>query len=145
MSAKTLNQVLADNLLELKGVRWKTAKALGESAQIAGNTVANYLKAGTGAEHQYKSTKGKENSATLSNVERLAAALDLPPALLLLDATERKRLIASALKLEADLAEAQCSAEKRRPALEVDAAADPDPEGQSKRKGNPSARAKTHS
>lgn len=103
MTEKTLNQVLADNLLELRGIKWDSPEKLAKDAGIAGNTVRNYLKAATGQDHQYISAKGRENSATLTNIQLLADVLGVPAILLMLDKTSRRKLAAEALILEADL------------------------------------------
>ena len=70
MSKKSANQVLAENLQRLMQARGLSNLALGKKAGIAPNTIANYLNTNP----QITST-GKERSAKLAEVERLAVAL----------------------------------------------------------------------
>ncbi len=81
MAKKSLNQVLAENLNRLFVQRQLTNKALGKKAGVAPNTIANY-RAGNG---EAATASGKERSAKLAEVERIANALGVDPLYLLTD------------------------------------------------------------
>jgi len=78
MQKKTLNQQLAENLALLMTERKLSANQLGKKAGLSPRTLANYLK----TDHNPTDT-GKERSAKLTEVEKLATALDVPSVLLL--------------------------------------------------------------
>lgn len=84
MAAKSLNQVLGENLLALMTARNISANALGPVAGLAPNTIGNYLKAASG-DREVNPTSGKERSAKLAEVEMLAAALNVEVLSLLTD------------------------------------------------------------
>jgi len=70
MAKKSANQILAENLAHFMKARGYSALALGKRAGIAANTVGNYLDT-----TPQVTAKGKERSAKLAEVERLASAL----------------------------------------------------------------------
>jgi transcriptional regulator with XRE-family HTH domain len=70
MPKKSANQILAENLQSLMTEQKYSALALSKRAGIAPNTIGNYLD----TSHQVTS-KGRERSAKLAEVERLAEAL----------------------------------------------------------------------
>jgi transcriptional regulator with XRE-family HTH domain len=70
MPKKTANQILAENLARYMGAAKLSALALSKQAGVAANTIGNYLD----TEPAVTST-GKERSAKLAEVERLARAL----------------------------------------------------------------------
>jgi transcriptional regulator with XRE-family HTH domain len=78
MQKKTLNQQLAENLAALMSERKLSANQLGKKAGLSPRTLANYLK----TDHN-PTDKGKERSAKLTEVEKLAEALNVPSVLLL--------------------------------------------------------------
>ena len=90
---KTLNQVLAEALSALMADKWNQS-SLGKASGVAPNTIANYLK---GSASDFTS-KGKEKSATLANVELLAKALGVSPVMLLMSNAERAELAMEALR-----------------------------------------------
>ncbi len=87
MGSKTLNQVLADTLNRLMTERNLSNYQLGRLAHVAPNTIANYRNA---AGDKFTST-GKERSAKLAEVERIARALHVHPLALLTDPAEHAR------------------------------------------------------
>lgn len=74
MAKLTLNQLLAENLANLMRIKGISANALGASAGLSPRTLANYLK----TDHN-PTAKGKERSAKLTEVEKLASALGVSP------------------------------------------------------------------
>ena len=84
MSKKSLNQLLAESLNRLMESRNLSNLRLGQKARVAPNTIANYRKA-DGTDF---TASGKERSAKLAEVERLAIALDVHPLYLLTDSAE---------------------------------------------------------
>lgn len=82
---KTLNQVLGEALTKIMGERQLSANSLAPRAGVSPRTLANYMK---GAQAKVLTgDQGKERSATLEVVERIAAALGLSPLHLLTDPT----------------------------------------------------------
>jgi predicted transcriptional regulator len=71
---QTLNQRLALNLSRLMSDQELSASSLGKLARIAPNTVGNYLKAASG-EADTTPSRGRERSAKLTEIERIATAL----------------------------------------------------------------------
>lgn len=80
---KSLNQVLGEVLTAEMKRRQLSANALGARAGLAPNTIGNYMRGS-----QEVGVKGKERSAKLAEVERLAQALGVSPLLLLTDPVE---------------------------------------------------------
>jgi transcriptional regulator with XRE-family HTH domain len=80
---KSLNQVLGEVLSAEMKRRHLSANALGARAGLAPNTIGNYMR-GAQAENT-AGVKGKERSAKLAEVERLAQALGVSPIYLLSD------------------------------------------------------------
>lgn len=72
MSKKTANQILAERLAHFMKVRGHSNSSLGKRAGIAPNTVGNYLE-----KNPQTTSTGKERSAKLAEIERLADALDV--------------------------------------------------------------------
>jgi transcriptional regulator with XRE-family HTH domain len=70
MAERKINHVLAENLRRLMEAGGWSALRLGNKAEIAPNTIGNYLK----PDGEFTST-GKQRSAKLTEVERLAEAL----------------------------------------------------------------------
>ena len=87
MPKKSANQILAENLQRLMREQSFSNLALGKKAGIAPNTIANYLDTSP----QVTST-GKERSAKLAEVERLADALGVTLIDLLTEGAERSRM-----------------------------------------------------
>jgi len=90
MPRKSLNQTLAYNLERLMRDRGLSARQLGQLTGLAPNTIGNYLKA---SGDQFTST-GKERSAKLTEVQRLADALNVDPLHLLFDQDQLATLVA---------------------------------------------------
>ncbi len=95
MSRKTLNQTLAENLAREMARQKLTAKALALRAGVAPNTIGNYIKA-DGTEY---TASGKERSAKLAEVERIASALGVSALSLLTDQEEFAARVAAAAGL----------------------------------------------
>lgn len=95
MTRKTLNQTLAENLSREMARQKLTAKALALKAGVAPNTVGNYLRS-DGTDY---TASGKERSAKLAEVERIAAALGVSPLSLLTDHEEFAARVAAAAAL----------------------------------------------
>ena len=74
---KSLNQCLAENLERLLIERKLSANVLGPRANVSPNTINNYLRLKSSAEPAV-SAKGKEKSAKLTEIERIASALRVP-------------------------------------------------------------------
>lgn len=110
MKSKSLNQVLAERLAQEMAARGLSAKRLGELAEVAPNTVSNYLKR---ADPTY-SKSGKEQSAKLAEVERIAAALGLHALSLLTDPEEQQRRAQQAVALLLGQAAPEVEQGKRR-------------------------------
>ncbi len=91
MRPKTLNQVLAETLDRVMVERGLNNKQLGKMAGVAPNTIGNYRKA-TG---EPVSASGKERSAKLAEVERIATALNLNPLYLLTDPAQHAQQVAA--------------------------------------------------
>lgn len=89
MPRKSLNAVLGANLNALMGSRNLSNRELGAKAGVAPNTVANYRKAAD--ESPDRAPSGKERSAKLVEVERIADALGIPPLALLTDREDLSR------------------------------------------------------
>lgn len=84
MARKSLNQVLGETLTRVMAHRGLSAAALGKQAGVAPNTIGNYMRGG-GPEKVTTGDQGKERSADLSKVEKIADALGLNPLELLTD------------------------------------------------------------
>jgi transcriptional regulator with XRE-family HTH domain len=101
MGAKTLNQVLGTNLKAILDARGLSNLALSKMAGVSANTIGNYIKAGEdGADREISPSSGKERSAKLTEVEMIAAALDVDPLSLLTDpqvAAAKARQVAAAV------------------------------------------------
>lgn len=83
MRSPTLNQTLAQNLARLmKDGKWKN-KPLAARAGVSPNTIKNYLLGDS--DDPEMTASGKERSAKLAEVQRIANALGVHPLLLLLD------------------------------------------------------------
>lgn len=89
MHRKSLNQVLAENLRTLMAANGWTESSLGKKAGVAPNTIGNYCE----EEPQYTSS-GKERSAKLAEIEKIAEALGVHPLQLLTDPAESARRVA---------------------------------------------------
>jgi transcriptional regulator with XRE-family HTH domain len=87
MPRKTLNQVLGEVLSRLMQERGLSAAQLGKAAGVAPNTIGNYMRGGQ-AEMVTTGDKGKERSAELVKLEKIAKALDVSPLYLLTDPEE---------------------------------------------------------
>ncbi|MBX3605341.1 MAG: hypothetical protein KF788_08720 [Piscinibacter sp.] len=87
MDRKPINQVLAEALRFYMGDRWNNS-TLGRKAGVAANTVANYLQ----PEQRAQGASGKEPSAKLTELAKLAEALGVEVADLVTDATAEERL-----------------------------------------------------
>lgn len=72
MTKKTANQILAERLAHFMKLRGMNNSKLGSKAGIAANTVANYL-----VKTPLVTATGKERSAKLAEIEKLAAALEV--------------------------------------------------------------------
>lgn len=90
MTRKSLNQSLALNLERIMRARNLSARQLAQMTGLAPNTIGNYLKA---SGDQFTST-GKERSAKLTEVQRLADALNLDPLHLLFDQDQLATVVA---------------------------------------------------
>lgn len=86
MHQKSLNVVLSEVLNRLMTERGLSNYQLGRLAQVAANTIANYRKPAG----EYTAS-GKERSAKLAEVERIARALRVHPLVLLTDPEEQAR------------------------------------------------------
>lgn len=87
MAGPPLNQTLARNLRTLMAARKISANRLGAKAKVSPRTIANYL-AGDAEDAAPAGASGKDRSAKLAEIERLAAALDVPPVALLMNASD---------------------------------------------------------
>lgn len=85
MTHKSLNRVLAEVLDRLMRERGLDNSALGRRAGVAANTVANYRR----TDAPTFTSRGKERSAKLAEVERIADALGVHPLFLLTDPAEQ--------------------------------------------------------
>lgn len=72
MAKKTANQILAERLAHFIDLRGLNNSSLGKLAGVAPNTVGNYLD-----KTPQVTTTGKERSAKLAEIERLAEALQV--------------------------------------------------------------------
>jgi len=72
MAKKTANQILAERLEHFMKLRDMNNSKLGKKAGIAANTVGNYLD-----KTPHVTATGKERSAKLAEIERLAEALEV--------------------------------------------------------------------
>lgn len=72
MAKKTANQILAERLEHFMQLRGMNNSKLGKKAGIAANTVANYL-----IKTPLVTATGKERSAKLAEIEKLAEALEV--------------------------------------------------------------------
>lgn len=72
MAKKTANQILAERLDHFMKLRGLNNSKLGKRAGIAANTVGNYLD-----KTPQVTTTGKERSAKLAEIEKLAEALEV--------------------------------------------------------------------
>lgn len=86
MAQKSLNQILALSLRRLMAERGLSENELGRRAKVAPNTIGNYCN----PDPQYTS-KGKERSAKLAEIDRIAVALGVPALTLLTDPEELER------------------------------------------------------
>lgn len=80
MGKPSLNRLLAVNLKREMKARNLNERSLGALADVAPNTVGNYTE-----EAPSFTSKGKERSADLAVVEKIAAALKIDPLALLVD------------------------------------------------------------
>ncbi len=71
MSGKTINQVVADNLRYWMAQAKMTQAALAEKAGVDQKTISNYLN----PEQRTEGSRGKEPSARLSELDKVARAL----------------------------------------------------------------------
>jgi DNA-binding Xre family transcriptional regulator len=85
MAKKTANQILAERLDHFMKLRGFNNSTLGKKAGIAPNTVGNYLD-----KTPQVTATGKERSAKLAEIERLADVLEVSIVDLLTEADERK-------------------------------------------------------
>jgi transcriptional regulator with XRE-family HTH domain len=81
MEQRPLNQVLADRLTAAMEARGLSNNRLGKLAGVAPNTIANYKR----RDKDSFTTKGKDQSAKLLEIERIATALGIFPLDLLSD------------------------------------------------------------
>ena len=80
MGKKSLNLLLAENLAaELKAQKL-SARALGDKAEVSPRTIGNYLNV-----DPPKTSTGKDRSATLHAIDKIAAKLKISPLALLID------------------------------------------------------------
>ena len=86
MPRKSLNQVLAENLRAIMVNNGWTENSLGKKAGVAPNTIGNYCD----INHQ-PTSRGKERSAKLAEIEKIADALGVPPLQLLTDKADAAR------------------------------------------------------
>ncbi|HNU11736.1 MAG TPA: helix-turn-helix transcriptional regulator [Rubrivivax sp.] len=86
MGRKQINQVVAEALRYYMGDRWNNS-TLGRRAGVAANTIRNYLE----PELRDKGASGKEPSAKLTELARLAEALGVEVADLVTDMTDEER------------------------------------------------------
>lgn len=107
MDEVTLNRTLAENLNRLLKARGWSARELAGKAGVSANTVGNYIKLAQNKDHQYESIRGKEPSATLTNLQAIAKALGVPPVVLLLNDQTRATLAAKALRMSADIVDVE--------------------------------------
>lgn len=77
---KSLNQRLAENLRAEQDRAQMSDRALASRAGVAPNTIANYKRPA-----ELTGTMGKERSAKLDEIARIASALGIDPAALLVD------------------------------------------------------------
>ena len=87
---KSMNQVLAESLVRLMAERGLNYTSLAKLAKVAPNTIKHYCR---NSGEDFTPAKGKERSATLSIVERLADALGVDPLALLTDEEELQRRV----------------------------------------------------
>lgn len=80
MQRKSLNRLLAINLKREIDARGLNERSLGRLAGVAANTVGNYVD-----ETPQFTAKGKERSAELAMIEKIAIALKIDPLSLLMD------------------------------------------------------------
>jgi transcriptional regulator with XRE-family HTH domain len=109
MAEKTLNQILAENLRAVLAARALSDKELGKKANVSPRTIANYK-----ADEQEFTAKGKERSAKLAEIERIAAALDLHPLQLLTDRSEQERRAQEIAQILAGQVPAKPGAQEKR-------------------------------
>ena len=72
MGAKSINTVLADNLRRYMSERW-TNSSLAKASGVAESTIRNYLSPGK----RTPSSSGKEGSAKLTELAKIAAVLEV--------------------------------------------------------------------
>lgn len=87
MEAKPINDVLAENLAYFMAERGLSQAALAKAADMGQTTVSLYLNPG----NRQRGKSGKEPSAKLAEVQRLASALGVEPWELLRPATAAQR------------------------------------------------------
>lgn len=73
MAEKTINQVVAENLKYWMAQAEMTQTALGEKAGVSQKTISNYLN----PDQRTEGSKGKEGSAKLGELDRVAKALGI--------------------------------------------------------------------
>ena len=86
MRKKPINQVVAEALKFYMGTRWNNS-TLGQAAGVSPNTVKNYL----APQERAAGTSGKEPSAKLTELDKLAVALGVTVADLVTDAPDDER------------------------------------------------------
>lgn len=86
MPKKSINQVLAEALRFYMGGDWNNT-TLGNKAGVAANTIKNYLNPG----EREQGASGKEPSAKLTELARIAAVLGVEVSDLVTDATDDQR------------------------------------------------------
>lgn len=95
MSEKdSINQVLAENLAHWMGERKLTQNALAEKAGVSQKTISNYLN----PEQRVDGAKGKEPSAKLTELNRIAGALGVGVWELVRRMSERERALYTAIE-----------------------------------------------
>jgi len=87
MDAQTINQVIAVNLDELMKAKGITQSALAEKSKVAQTTISLYLR----PEARLRGASGKEPSAKLTELDKLASALEVGVRELLLPTDPRER------------------------------------------------------
>lgn len=87
MAEKSINQIVSESLAHLMGVRNMTAKRLGELAGVSPRTVGNFLN----PTNRAPGSKGKEPGGKLTELDRIARALQVSVAELVTDLSPEAR------------------------------------------------------
>ena len=117
MAQNDINQVVARSLRWYMDQAETTEKALGAKAGVSARTVANFLR----PENRVAGSRGKEPSGTLTELARIADALHITVADLVIDETneareDRRRLMTAAEILRTGKSPGAASSKQRHAA-----------------------------